>query len=612
MGTHDLWYEQEGDQLASCVQADVNWMRGRCETERVKDEIHEVIYGNCPIGRNGPLTILASGSGSPIRLNVTRSMVDTIVSRIGVNVPMVKVAADNAKWSHKLRARRLSRFLAAKMGELAFRRRAPEVFRDACVVGTGVCKVTSEHGELCIELVPKHEVYVDPVAARYGTPQDLHHRKQYSREQLGALYPDHADAIAMLPQARPRDDYDQDIGRSNLADVTESWHLPSAPGADDGVHAVTAGGVVLFREPWTRRRFPFAFLHWSEPRGIQGGFWGTGLCEELAPLQWSIDQTISVLDRGFKLGAPLKVLLPRQSKIVKSHITNEVGAIIEYSGAVPPQFHAPSNPVAQQQINWLMTLFDWAFQIAGISQLAAGSKKPAGLESAVAMQTYHDFETLRFARVEAAYEAFHVDVATLMIDEARAITEAGNNYSAKWVNRDTLHKIRWSDVDLDADTFTLKLAPVNMLIGTHAGKLERATQLAQSGLVPQHWLLPLMDSPDIERFLRLETAQFNFLEWTVEELMTDDAELPPVDSHMDLDLGIKHVGAAYLDNFTDRAPERVLNRFREWLELAVNKQQKAQAAAAPPAPGAGGPGLPAGPAPETLPGESLPGAPVAA
>lgn len=619
------WYEARTDEaMAQAIDRHAEYLWDKQSSQRAIDEVHAVLYRNrhrFSGSAAGALAVLQHGGRQPLKLNVVRSMIETLGARIAQDFPLVHVAADGAEWSYKLRARRMTRFITTKQEETGFRRIAPLVFRDACVRGTGIVKVTSHLGEIVHDRVPKRELLVDELEARYGEAWNVHRVWQWSRERLAAMFPRHRTAIMTTsddggPWLRDEIADWEGYERDNLITVIESHHLPSSPDADDGVHAISIRGRVIHRGEWKRQRLPYSFLHWSPP---DEGFWGTGLAEELAPIQFEIDQTMKTLSEGFRLGAPLKVFLQRQSKIIKTQLVPLVGAIVECSGA-PPEIRAPSNPVSDQQIRWVMQLVQSAYEIAGISQLAAMGKKPGSLESGEALEVFHDFETERFQHVEAQYQNLALDCAEREIDEAKDIygskTKDGEplhrDFHAKWVNRDVIEKIDWGSVDMTRDSFKLRLRPVNYITGTQAGKLDRAVRFAKAGLVPPQWLLPLFDSPDLERFTRLQTAMFNYAEWTVEKLMDNTANMPQPNSVADLEFLETHVKAGLLDSIADGAPDTVLKRFMSYLSNVSAKKQKAAAAVAPAPmaalPMGAGP-LPPGPPPMTMEGNALPNAP---
>lgn len=620
------WWEAKSETaLGEAIKRHIEDLHQRQAALRRRDAIYEAMYHNKhefrgSRGARAAISLRHSGVDAT-RLNLVRSAIDAITSRVALNIPTVEVAADAAEWSYKLKAKRMTRFVTTKQEETGFRRIAPLCLRDSMIKGVGVTKTTHEDGEIVHDRVPRSELYVDELEGRYGSIRNIHQRKQYSRDVLCAMYPEKKHAILTAPDASSRD-YEgryEAFESSNLVDVFESIHTPSGKDVDNGVivHSL-CNGVVLSKKPWRRKRLPYSFVHWSPPTT---GFWGTGLAEELVPIQDAIDETMETLHLGFRYGAPLRIFCHRSSRIVKTQLIARVGTIVEHSGP-SPEIKAPSNPVSQQQISWLIQLIDWGYQVSGISQMAASGKKPASLESGRAIQMHHDFETERFQFAESGYQNYVLDVGERDIDEAKAIYGATDengkklhgDYHAKWLHRDVVEKINWSDVDLSRDSFKLKMKPVSYLRGTISERLDRAEKFAKAGLVPERWLLPLLDASDLERFIRLESANFNYAEWFVECCMDEDKRLPAPSPISDLKFLLKHTKAAALDCHVDGAPDSVLNRFDRALDMIRAAAEKAKPepteAMAQPMPGAGGP-LPPGAAPTTMEGQAFPNAPMA-
>lgn len=602
------WSQPEGTDIHSEIFAHIEELDLLQSEQRYKDSVHRCIYSNDHVlSGSYAFTAALQGSGvSPVSLNVSRNMVDTVTAKIGKNHPSIKCSTDGAEWSIRLRGRLLGKFLNAKLDETRFRRIAPLVFRDCAIVGTGVVKTCVEHAEIKPERVPKEELFVDPLESRYGSPRQLHHRKQYAREVLEQMFPDSVSAIRQANSSTlPLEGYPAYSGRdSNMVDVIESWHLASSPDSEDGRHSICIAEATLLSEAWDAPSFPFAFLHWSAP---DKGFWGTGLIEELATIQYAIDQTMQSIRESLHIGAKLKVFLERNSKIIKTQLNNKLGSITEFSGR-PPIFEAPS-PVSPQVLQHLDYLFNKAYEIAGVSQMSAQSKMPGGFgDSQPAIQSFYDIETERFSQQATSYLNLYLDAAEQFIVAAKEIHLDNPDYSGSWVDRSLMEKIRWEDVDLHRDQFKLKLEGTNAVTGTIPGKLATLNELLKLGILPQQILGPNIDNPDLERVFSTINAAHNNIQWTIGLLEDTDKDLPEPEPFQDLQLGINLVKAAYNDNQASGAPEEVQERFQEWLQnaqavLTMSTPQGPQTAPGAPVEG-GNVALPM-PAP-TLPDQPLP------
>lgn len=633
MREHYWWKTGLREKPHSDLWSHVSALREYRIRESWKDRTWEQLYENELYSSGGPyaaaLTQLARYGFQAARLNVTRSVVDTLVAKIGKRPPAVKATPDAAKYKLRKKAKGLTRFIrgAAEADELD--QKQPYVLRDACIVGTGALKVYDRWGQICSEIVPKEELFVDPREARYGRPRQLHQWKVMSKDVLREMFPRHRAAIDNAPQADAREDmysYEEWGGANNMVDVIESWHLRSGPDADDGRHAIILADTTLLYERWDRDRFPLAFMHYAPKRR---GFWGKGLVEQGAELQVKIDQiTRDILEALYYL-SQARVVAHRNAGVVKSHLGRQSRPwLIEYDGPHPPIIEAP-NPVSKDAMMVLEFLERQFYELAGISQMSARAKNPLGAgASGAALAEWYDIESERYRQTEQAYSQFSVDVAELYIDTAKTMAERGEvKQVAKWTNRGVMQRISWKDVDMERDMFNLAIEPTGFLPDTRAGKLDAIERLAKVGLLEGPQLAQLfMDEPDIAKANAELNAARNNLDRVMEELADEDAEFPGIDPHWNLAEAERMAKGEYNRAQADGAPEAVLERFRKFISLVIAATKKAQAAMAPPAdpmamqdPGAGPPmpadaqagmpqPLPAGPAPEVLPGEALPGA----
>ena len=76
----------------------------------------------------------------------------------------------------------------------------------------------------------------------------------------------------------------------------------------------------------------------------------------------------------------------------------------------------------------LQRLIDYAYQVTGISSLAASSQKPQGINSGAALREYDDLQTDRFAAISRRYDLMYVDLAYKIIDLAKDIAKEEGDY----------------------------------------------------------------------------------------------------------------------------------------------------------------------------------------
>lgn len=595
------WWLRKGDAAARAVWAWIDTLKQRHRTLALIDLIHEAIYEGRPLSavtdNPGAEYLRRQNSKSaPANLNITRSMVDTVTSKLGKRRPMPVVSSDDAAFTQKLFAKRASRVLRRKLGKPDVERALPMVLRDAIIKGTGVAKAVRVGGDVQIERVPKEEIIVDPREARYGAPRSLAQVKIISREVLAEAFPKHARQIAEASKytAEGWDPLDADVAvDSDLLEVGEAWHLPSAPDADDGLHLITIRGCVLLAERWRRCRFPFAFIHWSAPTR---GFWGHGLVEDLTGIQAKVNDLARDIQEGLYYGATLKVFLPRTANVNKNHLRARHPVVIEYDGA-PPAYVAP-NAVSAQQVQFLEWLIQKAYEISGISQLSASSKNPLGANaSGKALDTMDDIESDRFAHVQMGYAMFRCDIGQALIDEAQALAEdktVEKKSVAAWIR-----EIEWRKVKVDEGDFHLAMEAQNFLPDSRAGKLSYIAESAKAGLLRNGSVetLALMDEPDLNRANRYLLGPYRAAERLLEDLT--DLEVPIADlipdPQMDPALLTAMVKGQYNDIWSsgrhdDDEVEEILERHLTILSHCKGLTDQAAKGAAGPAgpPGGGG------------------------
>lgn len=531
---------------------------------------------------------------APASVNVTKAKVDAICSRNSKHRPFPIISAEDAGWTEKRFARRVSSVLRSKLGKAQNEYDRTLRTRDALLRGTGVVKVirTERNGkyDVSLERVPRSEVLVSEREAYYGCPRQLFQIRAYPMEILRAHYPEAKRQIEnQAVRAGFSDDGWYEWGDSwadgtQQVKVVEAWHLPSGYGAKDGRHVISIADKVLLDEPWTRSRFPFAFLHWTPP--IHGMF-GDGLVADLCGIQAKINDVNRDIQEALFYGSQLTVFVPRQAKINKDHLRSRHPKVVEYEGAMP-QYVAPL-PVSPQLFQYLEWLLDICDDISGLSRdFQSGNTQLGASASGRAQLVLDDIQSDRFAMFQLHESLMMVDVGALVIDEARAIAEeCPKSEQAAWISE---HK--WAKVELDEGLYQLKIEPVSFLPGTRAGKLAAIEQYSQAGLISDPTeVLDAMDEPDLQRMNRSRLGPRRAIERVMADLADVDVDLFQLspDSFFPLEQGIAMARAELDDAWANNAPAEVCDRFRRWIQLADYKLQE-MAPPAPSPPAVQGPG----------------------
>ena len=548
---------------------------------------HARLYGNISyrdLGTGGLANSAKTSAKNRVTLNVIQSMCDTVTARVAKAKPMATYLTTGGDWAMQRKAKLLTKFTSGQFYGSDIYKVAPKVFLDACVFGTGVLHIFERDGEIACERVFPDEIIIDDLEARYGEPRQMFRRKVVDKQVLASLFPEFSKQIE---EASSIEDNDSLYRASEQIECIEAWHLPSSKDADDGRHVIAIENATLLDDSWDRSDFPFSFIHWTS-RLL--GFWGQGLAEQLTGIQVEINRLLRNIQQQMHLATP-KVFVESGSKISKAHINNEIWGVIEYAGT-PPQFFVPKT-VSGEIFSHLDRLFNRAYEIAGVSQLAAGAKKPAGLESGVALREFQDIESERFLMVAKAYEQLFLDAAAQMIDIAREVHDRGDTFDVISHGDDDIERIDWNDIDLERDEYVMKVYPTSLLPTTPAAKLQKVIEMLQAGMLTQQEAKALLDYPDLESVNSMATASQEIFSMLIERILEKGIYQSP-EPYMNLAMGIQMMQSAYLRAKINSVPEAKLDLFRRFIEDSIGMLAKMQAAAAPPPMPMG----PMGPGPE--------------
>jgi hypothetical protein len=476
------------------------------------------LYGNQDLmGVTGLSTTkmadLSSGTRNRITYNVVQSALDTLAAKITKNKPKPMFLTSGGNYKLQKQAKKLEKFVDGVFYEnKVYTEAGRRSFLDAGIFGDGMVKVYAKDGRVCIERRNPRQIYTDWIESINKNPRQKFETQLVDRDVLIDCYPEHADKIRASSGASL-----DAIGLySSTADqilVIEAWHLPSGDGATDGKHVMCIDTVCLINETWDKQFFPFAKLPFNERTE---GYWSQGGAEQIQGNQLEINKIMWRISRSLDLGSTFKVWIKNGSKIVKEHINNEIGTII--NSDEPPQYLIP--PIVQPEIYArLKETKNEAFELIGVSQLSAQSQKPAGLDSGKALRTYNNIETERFITIGRAYEQMFLDLAFLVIDCAQDIVAEYGSLKVKAPNSKVLDDIDFKDIKLKDEDYILKMYPTSSLPTDPEGRLQSIQERVQAGMMTPRQASRLLDFPDDEAWGALNSAREDWLHECFENII---------------------------------------------------------------------------------------------
>lgn len=598
------WWVKDGDKLACAVMDNYEALKKQDHNKPGRYHAFMSLYMNRNIESDAGLAYMAElvhatrANYDRAKFNLIKLLVDTVHNRVAKLEPKAKFLPIAGSPSVRKRAKSLERWSAAISDKSKLHQVGPLVFLDALIFGTGVLKPYAVGEKIYVDRIYPGEIFVDQVEAAYDNVRQMFHRKFVAREvvlyhfaempfQNKEISAKERAARVKAIMAAPRSSAKDDIQGAHSVvtdpiEVVEAWHLPSGPKAEDGKHVIAIRDYTLYENEWEREKFPLSFVRWShDPRG----FFGIGLAEELYGIHIDVNSTIERIEQSMALNPSPYVLVEERSKVKKSKIVNVPGNVIQYKDTAP--VIKTVDTVPPEFLTYLNDQVARAYRIAKINTISSGNKIPSGLETGAAVREWSDTDKEDIAVVMKEYQDFYMDVVQEFVYLGKQIHRRYPGYTVVAPkDRHTVTAIKWKDVDLDEDSFVLRVEPASSLPSTPAGRIAAVTDLLNAGLIDASRGLELLHMPDLEGELDLVTAERFNIDHMI-ELILDDGEPQVLETGIDAELVVKKAQAAYNKAVTDGVPEFNLTLLRDFIAqgLDVIKQREAQLqATAPPQP----------------------------
>ncbi len=510
--------------------------------------------------------------------NLVSAVTDTLVSKITQARPTPVFLTDNGDYKERNLAKKLNSFI---LGEF-YRAKAYEVgeyiLRDALVEGTGCVKIfETQDKKVGIERVLLTELFVDLQEAAFGEPRQLYQVKLFDRDVLEGMFPKAKKEVATAEKATIDKSSQSSKTVSDLVMVVEGWRLPSIPGAKDGRHTIACSSGELFDETWEKDTFPFVWLHHKKR---QLGFWSMGVAESLMGTQYELNSLLDTISKSIKLMGVPRVFYDAGAKINKAAFVNKIGTLIPTQGGINSIKIDTSSPVNADMYAERDRIIQFGFQQEGLSMLSATSQKPEGLDSGEAQRVYQDINSERFASLEKRYSNFYVDLAYQIIDKAKDISEREGKYDTIFVDRKKGRKeIELPKLTLLEDPFVIQAYTESSLPKDPAGRLQKVTEMIQSGMIDIQEGRRLLDFPDLGQMETLANSAEERVYMYLDDIVESGSYEPP-DQFIPIPKA-EQIVVQYINLYaTCKLEERKMQMLRDWFaELQVLKQQ-----AAPPPP----------------------------
>ena len=464
-------------------------------------------YNNTPAGtlkgiRNPSIVGLYNIDESPENdttltpsINVIKSCIDTLTSKIAQSKVRPFFNCINGTFKDINVCKNAQQYFDQYFDIEEVNKKVSMAFRDACIFDHGVIYVDSETKSITKAL--PWQVFVRPAELTYNNVT----RAYYCQND----YP-----VSMLPEK-----YRNKVLKANPDQeyVTYGIYYDTVDQCK-AVYITELDFVEI--EKYEGNRVPFIFLWYNNP--IHGGS-SVSVVDMLYGIQKEVNTLMSKVKDASQLSPALTFFLPDDATIKSTQLNNRVGNVITYKATSDmsgsPVTVATPNFIDSQYIELINNLKETAYEMVGISQLSAQSKKPSGLNSGIALQTVEDVESERFEEQLNQVIRCYVEIAKTCLrvfpKEETILPDTPNRLD-----------VRWGDIVNEEKKMQIQFSAADSLSKDPSTKLQQLQQLAQVGVIPQERIAQFMELPDLEGGYSLSNNAINAVLSVIRDCIESD------------------------------------------------------------------------------------------
>ena len=438
-----------------------------------------------------------SDTVSTPQLNVIKSCIDTLVSKVAQSKVRPYFNCINGTFKDIQIVRQAQQFFDQYFDFQNVNKTVSEAFRDACIFDTGWVFINPFTNN--IERALPFQVFVRPSEMTYGKLTRVYYeQKEY--------------AVSLF-----NDEIRDKIYKKNedIEYVTYGIYFDTLK--HKVVQYIDAlGKDDLIIEEYPSNIVPFIPLHYVSP--IFGNS-SQSVVDMLNSIQMSIDVLMARVNDASQLNMAQTFFVPQGSGLKAQQLNNRIGNIVEYRPTADvsgnPIYESTPQFISDQYLNYIEQLKQDAYEMVGISQLSAQSKKPSGLNSGIALSTMEDVESERFETQLNQIIRCYVDIAKTCIqifDKDADILPPSQIRVA----------IKWKDVVEESEKMIIQFSGADSLSKDPSTKLQQLTMLAQAGILPQNRIAQYMEIPDINSGYSLSNNAINAVLSVIEDCIEHD------------------------------------------------------------------------------------------
>lgn len=435
----------------------------------------------------------------PANVNVIKAAIDTLVSKISNQKCRPYFSSINGTYRTKQVVKQAQQFFDYIFDFEDVNQKVSHAFRDACICGTGYIFLNPFTYRL--QVVEPWTIGIQHTETAYGKPTDM--LIKFNN------YP-----TSLLEKCESKADYVQYCIYISLKEH-KAYELINAK----EVNSIKYESDVL----------PYVSVSYCDP---VFGRKTTSIVEELNGIQTQIDMINQKIAAAAQLTPANAVYVLEGSSMSSETLSNRTGEVYEIK--LPPGMNslpiqqvnpAPFDPMWQSMLDYYVKQ---AFESIGLSQLSATGKKPAGVDSGIALSTLEDVESDRFETQLNAFIKLYTNIAKMYINVLPSNTDiipVSENTSS----------LKWKDLLKEQGLFKIQYSAATFLSKQPSEKIKQISQMSQAGLIGVEKIAELLDNPDLEDAYSFAQAVHNACNKVIESTIEgEEVDIPKFVSYEQL------------------------------------------------------------------------------
>ena len=479
------------------VRSDLTQMKGFCETREMKyRRSYQRFYNtllrsdNLQSNYTYPLsyyTQYEQTNGMIPTLNITRSVIDTLASKMSQNKVRKFFNPTLGTWNTLKVCRAAQVFFDLYYDMQKVTKKAVSALYDALIFDMGVLWINDESSSI-IPISPWEFVWDGAEMANGRLTKCAINKQEYPLTYLLDIIPEgHVlwNQIETHPRANCRYEIYYDLINKKVWDFIN--------------------GEVIRTRDISFDRAPFVWMYYMEP--VKGP-WSDSVADMLWRLQEFYDNTLAKVALAVNRGHAQTTFVPSGSELEKElYAASKIGDIAYYNAGAAGGISTPivtiTPPAIDPQYLQILTMIEEkSYNLIGVSQLSAQSKKPTGINSGVALDTLQDVESEKFNALQMAYTRFQSELAEVLID----VLPDNSDVLPKGAFR---ADIKWKDIKKERNMFRIQFSDASTLSKDPKTKMEQIEKLIAMKIVDPSLAATFLEFPDLESIYGIETAAYD-------------------------------------------------------------------------------------------------------